>query len=701
MKRRLCGWWLLVLLFAKSSLLAEEPVSSMTQTDLLFQSAYALFAAQNYTEALPRFQQLLRDAPEYALADYAEWYVAESLLQTGEFKKARALLQHLATAVPASRLSADAKFLEADTWFYEKQYATAIQSYLALQNEKRYRRHDRRPDALLKLGRCYEQTGQISAALELYHNERLEYIMTIHYAQFAANERRLAEQYPAVAAQLYTIDRLFKVIDTLIEGGKAQDALLFDEMLHSRQLSAAETMRAALQRAAILYAMRDNRRAIARYRYFVRDYPDSKAVPFALDRIARLYLRENDMAGFQRIYNQLRKQYPKSQQAASAIYLKGKELELQGQFKEALQEFNLFLTAFPKNGLISEVIWHVGWCQYQLRHYQAALNAFERFVRTYKKSYLYPEALYWAARSAERLNAYSKAAAFYQQLLQSGTRTYFGRLSQQALARLRANHPKLAMSPAAAVVTPLQWSSNAAFTTAAGQRHYAKAETLARLKLYTLAAEEFASAVAADKKSTEQYAELARWRLRAGQYDQLARLMRERFLHWILSGGNDVPDEFFRLAYPPAYSTVVSAHADPAAPAPVLYGIMLAESLLDPDIISPAGAIGLMQLMPATGSRLAATLGRAAPSFEEYAQPEVNIQLGTAYLKELSRIFAGALPPVIASYNAGEHRVQTWWQPDYAQDIPAFIAMIPYKETRLYVQKVLWYMQEYQEIYYR
>jgi len=699
MKKRLYGWLLMIFMLAETSLLAEEPVSPITENDLLFQSAHALFDAQNYTEALPRFQQLLHMSPEYVLSDYATFYAAESLIQLGQFKQAQAMLHQLAAAFPSSRLLTDARFLEADAWFYAKAYATAIPAYLALKNEKRYRRHDRMPEALLKLSRCYEQTGQISAALELYHSQRLEYIMTVSYAQFSANEFRLAEQYPAIAAQFYTTDRVLKSIEALTAHGKAQDALFFDEMLRSRQLSAADTMRTALQRGAIFYALRDNRRAKAHYRYVVRDYPESKAVPLALERIARLYLRENDMAGFQSVYDRLRQQYATSQQMASAFYLKGKELELQGQFQEALQEFNTFLKLFPKNGLASEVLWHTGWCHYNLRQDQAALNAFERFARAYKKSYLYPEALYWAARSAERLNAYSKAAAWYQQLLQAGTRTYFGRLSQRALARLQADHPKLAIPSAAVAEKPLQWNSQAAFTTSAGQQHYAKAEILARLKLYTLVAEEFAAAVASDKKSSEQYAELARWRLRAGQYDQLARLMRERFLYWILFNGKDVPDEFFRLAYPPAYSTVVSAHADPAIPAPVIYGIMLAESLLDPDIISPAGAIGLMQLMPATGSRIAATLGRAVPSFEEYAQPDVNIQLGATYLKELSRMFEGALPPVIASYNAGEHRVQTWWQPQYAQDIPTFIAMIPYKETRLYVQKVLWYMLEYQELY--
>ena len=138
MKKRLYGLLLLfTLLFMllETSSRAEEARNTLTDIDLLFQSAYALFAAQNYTEALPRFQQLVRDAPEYILSDYVELYAAESFLQIGEFKKARALLQHLATAVPASRLSADAKFLEADAWLYEKQYATAMQSYLALKKE--------------------------------------------------------------------------------------------------------------------------------------------------------------------------------------------------------------------------------------------------------------------------------------------------------------------------------------------------------------------------------------------------------------------------------------------------------------------------------------------------------------------------------------------------------------------------------------
>lgn len=677
---------------------AEEPGDALTETDLLFQSAYALFETQNYTEALPRFQQLLRAAPEYILSDYVEWYAAESFLQIGELKKARDMLQHLAAAFPFSRLLADVKFLEADTWFYGKQYETAITSYLALKQQKRYLRHDRMPAALLKLGQCYEQTGQISAALALYHAERLEQIMTVHYAQFAANERRLAAQYPAIAAQFYATDRLLKSMNALIEHGKAQDALLFDDMLRSRKLSAAETTKAALQRAAMFYAVRDNPRAIAHYRDFLRDYPASSFAPFALERLARLHLRENDLEGFQRMYKQLRREYPTSQQAASVVYLNGKELELQGRFQEALQELNAFLTAFPKHGLTSEVLWHVGWCQYNLRQYQAAFNTFDRFARIYKKSYLYPEGLYWAARSAERIKAYSKAAALYQQLLKTGSRTYFGRLSQHAITRLLTSHPTLKIAIDVATAKPLKWNEQAVFTTPSGWQHQQKAERLARLNLHALAADELASAVAADAKTPAQYAELARWRLRAGQYDQLASLMRQQFLYWILFGNDDVPDEFFRLAYPPAFENIVSAHADKAMPAPIIYGIMLAESLLDPAIISPVGAIGLMQLMPATGSRLAATLGRPAPSLEEYVQPDTNILLGATYLKELSLLFQGALPPVIASYNAGEHRVQSWWQPDYAKDVPAFIAMIPYKETRLYVQKVLWYMLEYREL---
>jgi soluble lytic murein transglycosylase len=127
--------------------------------------------------------------------------------------------------------------------------------------------------------------------------------------------------------------------------------------------------------------------------------------------------------------------------------------------------------------------------------------------------------------------------------------------------------------------------------------------------------------------------------------------------------------------------------------------VIFSESAFDPNAYAPDGGRGLMQIMPATGARLANSLGIAPPDLDRYFQPEVNILLGTTYLKSLLQLFEYQLPPVIASYNAGEDTVGTWWNETYKDDIPRFVASIPYPVTKRYIQKVLWYYREYQRIY--
>jgi hypothetical protein len=103
--------------------------------------------------------------------------------------------------------------------------------------------------------------------------------------------------------------------------------------------------------------------------------------------------------------------------------------------------------------------------------------------------------------------------------------------------------------------------------------------------------------------------------------------------------------------------------------------IIKAESNFDNKAVSPVGAKGLMQLMPATAAALQVT-----DSFH----PENNIEGGVRYLRYLFKVFKGNLPLVLAAYNAGENTVMR-----YNNMIP------PYRETRNYVKKVLNYLEQY------
>ena len=124
----------------------------------------------------------------------------------------------------------------------------------------------------------------------------------------------------------------------------------------------------------------------------------------------------------------------------------------------------------------------------------------------------------------------------------------------------------------------------------------------------------------------------------------------------------------------------------------LIYAVMRQESLFNVYAVSPSGAMGLMQLMDFTAKWKAKRLGiNARDVFDIYT----NITLGTAYLRYLLDYWEGDLVRAIASYNAGPGAVSRW--KDYGDDY-IFIELIPYRETRRYVKKVLYNYYVYQEL---
>lgn len=652
----------------------------------------------DYEQAGRAAQQCIREYPESLLLDYAYLYLAYSYFHQGRYPEAREVLDHLKTAYPQSRLLADAAFLEADTYFYEHEYDRALQAYTGLRQRKAYQDHRLLPSAHLKLAYCYEQKEDFSTALGIYHQTWKDAIYTPAYALARDHEARLLARFPKLLTQFSTKE-VIASIDTLLKRGKAADALPWLRRLQARRgKSDAGVM---LKWARTYYLLRENSKSRAYYREFLRDAPRHQLVPYALDRIGRLYLRQGRLEDFLRIYRRLREEHPSNTYTASAVRLYGKELELFGRFQEAVAQFNTFLRAYPKHSLTSDVLWNLGWSQYQSQQQQAALKTFARLLRSYPKSYHKEKALYWAGRAAEHVHEYARAADSYMTMLKTGQQhSYMGELCRQALERVAQLAPEIAIAFPAKATTPLPFDEPIRFSTKQGRFHWRKSQELEQIELFDLAAEEFACALDREKKDRAKYLELARLYHQAGQYHELLRLMQGHFWLWIVRGGENVPQRFWEYAYPLSFFDIISQYTTDSDLDPFLVqALMMAESVFDPNAMSPAGALGLMQLMPATGERLAAGLGMSIASPAQYLRPEINIRLGTTYLKQLLELFDQQLPPVIASYNAGEHRVKDWWREAYRDDPAAFVAMIPYRETQNYVQKVLWYYQEYQRIY--
>lgn len=150
------------------------------------------------------------------------------------------------------------------------------------------------------------------------------------------------------------------------------------------------------------------------------------------------------------------------------------------------------------------------------------------------------------------------------------------------------------------------------------------------------------------------------------------------------------------LRFPVLYRDLVEINAERTGiDSSWIYGVMRQESAFVQDARSPAGALGLMQLMPATGRQMGRRLKMRIRSRTSILNVENNLRLGASYLKTVLDRYKGSQVLATASYNAGPHRVKRWL-PEYdVMPSDIWVETIPYKETLRYVKNVLSYAAVY------
>ena len=161
-------------------------------------------------------------------------------------------------------------------------------------------------------------------------------------------------------------------------------------------------------------------------------------------------------------------------------------------------------------------------------------------------------------------------------------------------------------------------------------------------------------------------------------------------------------DDFRYLMYPLPYpARVFDAAAQSAVPAHLIYAIMREESHFESDVVSRAGAIGLMQLMPETAERVARAKELGIDVEGRLDDPQVNVSIGTWYASDLLRQGDGSVTWMLAAYNAGPGAAQRWLEPGVSgDDAIAAVESIDYRETRGYVKRVVESANIYQSLYF-
>lgn len=282
-----------------------------------------------------------------------------------------------------------------------------------------------------------------------------------------------------------------------------------------------------------------------------------------------------------------------------------------------------------------------------------------------------------ALASLDSRDGRARAIDRFEKVLQEAPLSFAALASSSRLARLGSSAPRWTPPP-----EPAAWPA-AELPASVG--------LLANLGLYSAAERELH---AQEPELLQQHQPLAGQTLCA-QYARLDRGYRQYALARDYSGPNllqrlPTSDSLWvwQCAYPTPFSaTVAELEARYSLPSGLIHAVMRQESEFKPDARSWVGATGLMQLMPQTAERVAGELGVEYQP-ERLEQASYNLQLGAFYLSKLLKLFQQRVVLAVAAYNAGPQAVARWLEGSRNLDADLWVARIPYRETRDYVQRV-------------
>ncbi len=397
--------------------------------------------------------------------------------------------------------------------------------------------------------------------------------------------------------------------------------------------------------------------------------------------------------------DQLAQRHPQSPWVEDGLYAAGNYYWVNMDRSRAAEFYRRTLEAFPDGKDSGTAAWRVAWTAYLDRKPEAA-DMLEAYVLRFPTSSYVQDALYWLGRAYERSGNAAHARSFYLAATTRFPLTYFG---EKAATRLRPEpegmgdaplNPAefLSVIPPAPPLPPVDQP-----LAAKAQEREVRARALSDIAFDTSAELEYRAAYAATR-SPRLLIDAAGAAIAAGHYAVGITTMRQVFPQLEARRVPEIPQEAWRTAFPLPYesslrSAASNNHVDPM----LLAGLARQESAFESNAVSRAGAMGLMQVMPKTASKLARQL-KLGYARARLTDPGYNLKLGSRYLADLIQAF-GTPEAALAAYNAGEDRVAQWTAGQNYLETAEFVESIPFTETREYVQIVIRNAEVYRQVY--
>jgi len=411
---------------------------------------------------------------------------------------------------------------------------------------------------------------------------------------------------------------------------------------------------------------------------------------------AEISRTEKDRAGHDAYIAQMVDRYPHSRWLEEALYSGGNMYLLTHDFEQAIYHYKLLVERFPNSIYAPSSHWREAWMNYRLRNYSEAARLMDEQVVRYGAGIEAPSALYWRARIYEEEDHdFAHAAAYYRSLNTNYVNFYYGDLARKRMAVLGPQN-EVAATPALSAVRRLT-VPDLAGVVPQNDPHVIKAKLLANAALNEYIAPEIAASDGAP-----QWGALAQAQIYAsyGEYTRALQSMKHSGISFFAIPTSQVPMSYWKLIFPQPYWNDLVEDSEKNGLDPYLVASLIRqESEFNAGALSPAHAMGLMQLLPSVGKENAKKEGIKGFKETSLFNPSVNLELGTRNLRLVLDRFGGQPEYALAAYNAGDVPVRQWMASGDYKDIAEFVESIPYTETREYVQAIMRNRELYRVLY--
>ncbi len=664
----------------------------------LFKQALASFKQGDFPLARARWLEIVGHYAE--LEDYIYHYLAQTEAALGQPSAAINYWQKLISQFPHSRLIPEATMGLADNYFMQGEFAQAAPLYRQLL-DKGWGDKELRPVMYHMLARCYEQQADFPRAITAYHQIWLKHPASTQ-AGTALKSKILMSQKLAIPYSAPTEQDQWKRIKVLIR--EAEYATAIAELEQFRQQFPASQMAPGsyIRQARCYMGLQKQTKAIGLFKKLIQLFPRHKLVAEAQYKLARLYWNRGQDKPAKDYLNRILKSSTAGRWQDNAWYILARIHEENKAYPEAISSYQQLIAKFPLSPLVNVARWRLGWMHYYyLKEYAGAGNF---FAQVNNNDNLYYSAQYWQGRCQEALGAWQAAVRLYTSLIEEVEHTYYAQLADQRLQSLKANEAvgqiefPTPASPKTLLLTGDPFMIGRLLSEA-DKFHLQRVREFAALLMLKPAVLELDEISYPAKPPPEFWYKLSQLYHLLGNYSKPIRII-QRVVDYTREEQLSIPPAVWKICYPLNYWPLIKRQAEARDINPYLImGLIRQESVFDPEALSMANAMGLMQVIPATGQAMAQKLQLAEFAPDMLYKPETNLALGTYYVNQLLNKYKGNLVLTLSAYNAGEKAANKWWKKYKSDDIATFIENIPYPETRNYVKQVQSNYYNYCRIY--